>query len=384
MTSIDWPTPQPEPLTFISPTRGEDLRTCPRRVAYLRDPAYKALRRTSEHALAGLVAHAVYERIATGNYSYPVNSASDEVLDQVWSEETLKAYRRFARSWTPAVVPDPEQWPHMARTRRAILRTQTDRLIPGTTPPTSISSSSRRTAPPQQDLVSQIGPLPWVEKRLTDDVHGIEGTPDRVERTSDGVWILDLKTGWDQDEATQLQRQQLLVYLHLVATVLGSEPAGAALDTRRGRFAIETSKDEIAAAVSDLTQLRNSFNEVVNAGGTPTAHPSPDTCRWCTYRLVCQPCSETITEGDRVPLVVIGTVIRRDSAKDRTVIDLQMVFPSWRMGAPTRVVDVAWASLPEVGDVVALAGVHSSSDGRTLSGSWKTITFNFTRRRTRK
>lgn len=384
MTSVDWPTPQPEPLTFISPTRGEDLRTCPRRVAYLRDPAYKTLRRTSEHVLAGLVAHAVYERIATGNYSYPANSASDEVLDQVWSEETLKVYHRFARSWTPAVVPDPEQWPHMARARRAILRTQTDRLIPGTTPPTSISSSSRKTAPPQQDLVSQIGPLPWVEQRLTDDVRGIEGTPDRVERTPDGVWILDLKTGWEQDKPTPLQRQQLLVYLHLVATVLGSEPVGAAVDARRGRFAIETSKDEIAAAVSDLTQLRTSFNEIVNAGGTHVAHPSPDTCRWCDYRLVCQPSAEAITEGDRLPLVVVGTVTEFHRENERTVIDLDVASPSWRIAAAVRVINVAWANFPEVGDVVALAGVHSSSDSRTLSGSWKTITFNFTQASTKK
>jgi RecB family exonuclease len=379
MTSVPWPTPRPEPITFLSPTRAGDLRTCPRRVAYIRDPAFRTLRRISEHALAGLVAHAVYERVATRDYTYPVDKDLAAVLDQLWSQETLLVFERFAHSWAPATVPDPEQWPHMARTRRAILRTQSDRLIPGTTPPTRNGGESKGSAPTKSNSAGPLGPLPWIEQRLTDDVVGVEGTPDRVERGEGGVWVLDLKTGWEQDDATEHQRQQLLVYLHLVAKTLGEIPAGAAIDARRGRFPIESSATEIDAAVTEVAHLRADFNQTLNAGAVPPAYPSPEACRWCRYRLVCQPSAETITEDDCLPLISVGTVTHVDTVNDRTLIDLDVLFPSWRIGASARVIDVAWASPPGKGDVVALSGVHSSSDGRTLTGSWNTITFIFSR-----
>ena len=377
MTSVIWPIPRAKPITFLSPTRAHDLRTCPRKVAYMRDPAFKTLGRISKQALAGLVAHAVYERVALVDYTYPVNSNATEVLSQLWSQETLLVFERFARSWAPAMVPEPDQWPNMARTRRAILRTQYDRLIPGTTRPTSSGVEGKGSATSQSNSAGLLGQLPWIEKRLTDDVAGVEGTPDRVERGEDGVWILDLKTGWEQDDASELQRQQLLVYLHLVARNLGESPVGAAIDARRGRFPIKSSATEIDAAVAEVAHLRADFNNTVNAGAVPRANPSPETCRWCRYRLVCQPSAETITEDDHLPLISVGTVTNVDNAGGRDLIDFDVMFPAWRIGGSARVIDVPWASRPKRGDVVALSGVHSSSDGQTLTGSWSTIAFIF-------
>ena len=107
VTLLAWPYPQPVPIHLVSPTRAEELRVCPRRVAYACDPGFASLKRSSESALAGIIAHAVYERVATGQYTYSEHSDATSVIDGLWGEETQRVAREFKHSWAPARTPDP-------------------------------------------------------------------------------------------------------------------------------------------------------------------------------------------------------------------------------------------------------------------------------------
>jgi RecB family exonuclease len=382
VTAHAWPTPRPKPIGHLSPSRAEDLRICPRRVAFARDRTFATFSRPGLNAAAGIVAHAVYERVATRDYDFPHHANAETVVGQLWEQETARVHGAFTAAWAPARVPAPDQWPNMARTRRAIIRTQRPLLVPGTSrPDTSLATPA--PSPPMgehSEDTPRLQPrtptsLPWTEQRLVDNELGIEGTPDRVERGDHGVLVLDLKSGWDQEHATAEQRRQLLVYIHLVRHVLGEWPAGAAIDSRRGRFPIDFDEDAVCTAVADLVKLREEFNDYITRNVEPAAHPSADACRWCSYRIVCHDSQTTIAEGDRLPLVTTGTVATVHSQGERTVIDVDLVLPPWRAGHTVRVLDVTWSTTPEVGETLSLAGVHASSDGRSVVGAWNTQTF---------
>lgn len=371
---IKWPCPQPQTLRYISPSLASEFVACQLKAAFSRDPHYRYLRRPSENAIAGVIAHAVYERVAKHDYCFPVGRDPESVLSKLWDEEVARASERFQRSWAPAIVPSPERWPNMARTRRTLIRSQVGRVVPGDRRvPTK---ADREQATRERASDRSPGSLPWVEQRLIDDETGIEGTPDRVERQEEGVWVLDLKSGWDQVEATTSQKQQLLVYAHLVDRKLGERPIRAAIDARRGRFSIRIDWDEVATEVRRLRKLRTEFNNGASSssGVGWLARPAAETCRFCPYRPVCRASQAAVDHAWRLPLVVTGAVVSVEAIDDRVAVDLKVAYPSWLASTDMRIVDVVWRHPPAVGDLVSVSRVHLSSDMGTLTGAWNSLT----------
>jgi hypothetical protein len=374
MTAVAWPRPRPHPMTYISPTAATDLEACSLKVGFARDPDFSSLRRLGDSAAVGIAAHAVYERVARGEYDYPEGEDARTILGKIWDQEVASVQRRLNDAWNPAQVPEPGEWRNIARARRSILRSQEPRLIPGHERViTGLPSEPRST---KLRLAAATSPLPWIERRLRDANLGIEGTPDRVERQVDGVWILDLKSGWDQDEATDVQRRQLFIYVHLVSAALGERPTHVAIDSRKGRFPLQVSWPSVETDAQRLAQLRSDFNVALEAGAPKLeANPSAQNCRYCPFRLVCGPSQVTVSEEWRLPLVVTGNVRAVYEDQARTVIDLDILYPAWRSGVQARVIDVAWTTSPRMGDVLSIAGVGSTSDGRTLVGAWDTLNY---------
>lgn len=372
--TIKWPCPQPQALRYISPSFASELDACRLKAAFSRDPDYRYLKRPSEYAIAGVIAHAVYERVAKHDYCLPIGSDPASVISELWDEEVARARDRFQRAWEPAAVPSPDQWPNMARTRRALIRSQVGRVAPRERP-VSAKGGIEQTSRARPSTRS-LGSLPWVEQRLVDDEMGIEGTPDRVERQEEGVWILDLKSGWDQGEATTSQKQQLLVYAHLVDRKLGERPIRAAIDARRGRFSIRIDWDEVATEVRRLRELRTEFNKDASSssGVGWFARPAAETCRFCPYRPVCRASQAAVDHAWRLPLVVTGAVVSVEAIDDRVAVDLKVAYPSWLASTDVRIVDVVWRRPPSVGDLVSVTRVHLSSDMRTLTGAWNSLT----------
>ena len=384
MTQALWPTPSPKPPELLSATLGEDLRACPRRVAFSMDPKFSSLKRMSQYAAPGIVAHSVYERVATGSYNYPPDADEKDVLEDIWAQEVDRTHERLALSWAPAVVPEPQMWPRMAQTRRSVFRSQNSLLKPSTihqvasTSHSSQNSSSASTHDgPQVDSSRKLDPLPWVEVELLDKELGLVGTPDRVERRRDGVWVLDLKSGWAQADPTDAQRRQLLLYVHLVEVNLGERPVGAAIDARKGLFPLTWNETDVEILVEDMVKLGKTFAEDAKEGDELIANPAAETCRWCPYRAVCEPAAVALTEEDRLPLVVTGTVTGVGDVGGKQTVDFDIASPNWLPVPSARVIDVAWGSLPDVGDWIAMSNIHVSGDGRTLSGSWDTRTYTW-------
>lgn len=378
MTEVVWPRPRPHAIAYISPSSAADVETCERRAAFARDPRFRMLKRVSLHAAAGMVAHSVYEHVAAGNYDCADGDDPVAVIDVLWSEATTRVQKILVASWAPAQVPQPDEWPNMARTRRTILRSQTPRVSPGHTAISPSPQAERRRLTSDSGSVPD-RPLPWIEQRLRDENLGLEGTPDRVERHSDGIWVLDLKSGWNQEEATDTQRRQLLTYAHLVSIVCGERPTQAAIDARRGRFAFGLDWGEVTAQADHLADIRSTFNAKVESGADLHASLSADNCRFCRFRLVCESSQEATSEEWRLPLVVTGLVNSVEDLEGRIAVDVQITYPSWRVDTLARVVGVPWSVAPSIGDTVSITGLHSSSDGRTLTGAWNSIGYVLSR-----
>lgn len=254
MTGVPWPHPQPVPMTHVSPTAATDLEACSLKVGFARDPHFSNLRRLGDSAAVGIVAHAVYERVARGDYDFPSGEDAHAVLEGIWDQEVGRVKLRLDNAWSPAQVPEPGEWRNIARARRSIARSLVPRLIPGQRRSAPGLSCDARSS--DSRVTTAATPLPWLERRLRDETMGIEGTPDRVERHGDGVWILDLKSGWEQEEATDVQRRQLFIYAHLVGVTLGERPTRVAIDSRKGRFPIPVDWPSVEAEARHLEQLR--------------------------------------------------------------------------------------------------------------------------------
>jgi len=374
VTEVVWPRPRPHAIAYISPSSAADVETCERRAAFARDPRFRTLKRVSLHAAAGMVAHSVYEHVAAGNYDCADGDDPVAVIDVLWSEATNRVQQILLASWAPAQVPQPDEWPNMARTRRTIMRSQTPRVSPGHAARSPSPQAERRRLTSVNYSVPA-HPLPWIEQRLRDENLGIEGIPDRVERHPDGICILDLKSGWNQDEATDAQRRQLLAYAHLVAIACHERPTQAVIDARRGRFSFGLDWAEVTAQADHLADIRSTFNAKVESGADLHASPSAENCRFCRFRLVCESSQEAISEEWRLPLVVTGLVDSVEALEGRIAVDLRITYPSWRVDTLARVVGVPWSAAPSIGDTVSITGLHSSSDGRTLNGSWNSLAY---------
>ena len=138
--------------------------------------------------------------------------------------------------------------------------------------------------------------LPLVEHRLEDPATGIYGTPDRVELIHGRLRVVDLKSGLHQQDATDNQRRQLLLYAHLVKATLGQAPDDLVIIDIGGRktyVAFDTS--DMAEAVRVAQRARDAWNSGISSRQPPysLAAPGPSACRWCPFRVTCRPSWET-------------------------------------------------------------------------------------------
>jgi RecB family exonuclease len=263
------------------------LLRCPLQVAFSRDERFASLRRPSVSSALGSVAHALSEMVGKG----AADAVSDDQLltwlDAAWNDLIEQQHGRLSAAWRPATVPAPRDWPgfmhlKVATTRRlrSEIRATRDGRIPTQTAKMAERAASGR-APAQ------------LEVTLVEESSGLYGTPDRVEEVDGRLRVVDLKTGGSQGEATEAQRRQLLLYAALVAASRGRLPDEITVMDASGRCHPQpVDLESVQAATAEATGAVDAFNAWASAPSedvSAIARPSPDSCRWCGYRVVCQP-----------------------------------------------------------------------------------------------
>jgi RecB family exonuclease len=255
------------------------------------------------------------------------------------------------RVWAPANPPEAKNWPGYAlvkvRLIRRLGREQAD-------------ARGRRPAEahPEPGNARALR-LPLLERRMEDPVAGIHGTPDLVERSASRLRVVDLKSGLRQREVTDDQRRQLLLYGHLVTTTLGEIPKDLIIMDLTGRETIiPFSPSDIADVVQLALQTRESWNSAISEGDTAfsLASASPETCRWCPFRVTCLPYWEACKADWKMPTAVSGNVREVAEADHHFGIWLSQDLPQSASGTRVRLVGITETSVA-IGDHIVVTDV---------------------------
>jgi RecB family exonuclease len=270
--ALELPTPNPSALDVLTPTRANDLIACPTRVAWQLDARFKYLRRPNPASALGALAHAVMEDVGHGLLADVEVPNARTVIDQSWDDHEGLAVDLLSRAWSPARPPPPEDWPGYELTRARVTRR-------------ALKLAGRRSD------VSNDTATVAVEHELVDSTTRMLGRPDRVEHSSRGICVVDLKTGVAQQGPSPAQRRQLLLYAHLVHATSGELPATIAIEDASGRRWEETVDiEEIHQLLDQLLAARTAFDQARAAGKLlELAEPGEETCRWCAHRVICRP-----------------------------------------------------------------------------------------------
>jgi hypothetical protein len=353
------PAPSRQPIARYSPTLLEALLACPLKAAFSHDPAFRRLRRPTPASLLGQAAHRLTEAASKGRFEGLSGQALRQALEQAWSAEVAAAAATLGQAWTVAPPPPPRDWPGYELTRVRLLRRLT-RLV-----------DRRRD---QAAAPAGRGPTVMVEQALQDSTTGLHGRPDRVETSGAGTRVVDLKTGWTQQpEIRDGQRRQLLLYAYLVFRASGTWPAEIAIEDASGRRATEPVHPEQAtAAVDQAVQAIERYNAAIRTGRAPLslATPSPDACRYCPFRAVCEPYWKTATADWPMLPSVLGAVTATSPAVGR--VQLAAAQPIQLTGSTITVLGIGPAALPGTGEHVGIVDAYPTGQDGEFQARWIT------------
>ena len=354
MDPIDFVTPHPALITELSPSLANQLMACQLRVAFSRDPDQSAWSRPSTYAALGLAAHAVTEA-AFKRRGWPNDAGGVRAqIEELWEAKVERGAANLAVAWAPAVPPSPPDWPGYALTRARTIRRATKLL---TTPPSERPKRGGGTG---------------VEVELRDPRSGLVGRADRIERDGSSTRVVDLKTGLNQDEPTEDQRRQLLMYAILVHRTTGEWPSSIAVEDASGFQHVlpldpavaESSLRQVESAVTSFNQ-RAAAEELV-----ASADPTPDRCRWCPYRVLCQPFWEALT-SDWGQAAVLGAIHEAGASESGAFVALVVESPADRRGRKLHVSGLS-KSLPETDAKAAVVDWVGSPGSGAVRARWST------------
>ncbi len=350
MEPTDFPYPNPTPIDEFSPSLVNHLLSCQLRVGFARDTLHKVWRRPNTYSALGLAAHSVAEA-ATKKHDWPDDPDERRtLLADLWKKQVEIQSSRLEDAWAPALPPPPEEWPGYALTRvRTMRRVEQQRNA-------HVAARSKRA------------PSTGVEIELRDPRSGLFGRADRIEQDGSSTRIVDLKTGLHQEEPTQLQRRQLLLYAVLVHRTTGQWPSSIAVEDASGsRYSQPLDPQEAEAALNEARAAVDSFNAAAESSSLLTdAKPNQDRCRWCDYRVICSPFWNALTNewGQRSTLGSIAgsgeskhgafVSISVDSPRDRVGTSMHLTgLPVPLASSVSKIAITDWAGMVEADDVRA-------------------------------
>lgn len=300
VTPATWPAPPAE----MSVSTYAEIEECPRRWA-LSSAEYSELwggrgypPKLQVAALAGSVVHLALEIILKQLMRAGVPSLSDPSAPQVLRE--LGGYTRVVEECVERIlkryIDNPRAGALMEHAQRALrgqvptLRVRVQSMLsrlrlPNSAPPAPAASAPKSGGPPPRlPLVNGIYPEVEVHAKSI----GWKGKIDLLVLSDDACQITDFKTG-ATDEAHKFQVRAYAVMWRLDDEL---NPSGRAAD----RIVISYTSHEvdvaplttlgIAELSQELLEKRHAVETALEAR-PPAARPSPETCRYCGVRQLC-------------------------------------------------------------------------------------------------
>lgn len=356
MDLSDFVAPRPNPIVGVTPSLANQLLACELRVAFSRDPQNGRWNRPSTYSVLGTAAHAVSEAVFRRR-SWPSEPALlRTALEEVWETEIEKGSAKLATAWAPAEPPAAYEWPGYSLTKTRTIR-RAVKLLQGS---------------PEVPIRPQ--PERWsVEVQLKDPNSELFGRADRIEQIGDSVRVLDLKTGLRQGEPTDDQRRQLLMYAVLIHRTTGKWPHSVAVEDATG------CRHEMALAPSDAEEELARVESMVakfNSRKSPGeffdgATPSPERCRWCSYRPLCGPFwRELTTEWGQQ--AAFGSIKERGWTDSGGYVRLEVESPRDRSEREILIGGLS-GQIAETSTHVAAVDWRGGIDARSVRARWMTL-----------
>ncbi|WP_442931379.1 PD-(D/E)XK nuclease family protein [Mycolicibacterium sp. 120320] len=344
--------PHPTLIDRISPTTVSALGACFWRVGFGRDSTTSSLRRSSPTASLGTVAHSVKRQFG-----------DPRGFEAVWNEAVAVQQARLRAEWAPATPPSPDSWPGWSLTKTRI-RKAWGRFM---------ASPAVQPRP----LGRGVPPLPWRERLLDHPTLPLRGEPDLVDRIDGELWVIDTKTGLNQQEPTPVQRDQLLFYCALVQAHLGEIPDMAAIETSRGeRYAFRVDPVEVERVKQHALDLLTRFNTAaVGEFSEALASPCADECGWCPFRPACGPFFQAYDETWAIPHAVLLTVSSIDVCDLGVEVEGVVHLPLWRANQKFTALGFPFPSLPSVGETWGATDYVGRGDSAVAA--WNTTTYRW-------
>lgn len=263
--------PPLRPITKLSPTLFSLLKQCPLR-AGLR--AAKAQRTTilSKEALLGTIAHRVLEKASS------LNGDSENVREMasaIWDEMVSIVEEELQTSPLDRHLLPIRKWQKYFLLRERAIR-RCEEIV------SNRGSSETR-------IVSS-------ERKLSSDRKGLTGKPDLVLRRSDGLAIIDYKSGVLPQE-TQAQKdkieswgRQILFYAVVVHAEFGEWPVAGEIRLMNKEVIPIPMDPEAAMAVAEEAEaLMADYNARIKAGASHSemARYSSEGCAFCEFKGGC-------------------------------------------------------------------------------------------------
>jgi hypothetical protein len=264
-------------IPVTSPTLAETMRACRLRAGLSRAAGNSAYVLGNPKAWLGTAYHEVLEKIA----AVETIVDADMTAERLWDGAVAAQHQRSSMHPLDRRFGSPDTWPgyHLARAS-ALLRA---RELVGAGGTGSGASGSGDGGPIRERQFVALGGK-------------LVGKPDVIRQQE----VVDYKSGaiLEYDETSQSDVvkaayvRQLRIYGFLVKEVLGWWPArGVLLPFAGAGVEVPLDPNECMAEAADAVAILDDYNTRVAAGTTPEqlADPSPTTCKWCSFKLVCTP-----------------------------------------------------------------------------------------------
>jgi RecB family exonuclease len=342
-------------LARFSPTTVNSLTECPYRVVLERRDS--SLRRPNLFSALGNVAHSMNERAWKGSFDIVSTASMRGALQAAWDELVALEAERLAQAVAPATPPGSSQWPGIALTRSRTIR-RLGRLI-----------ESRL----QRGVGENLG---WVaaEREFVDSESALYGRVDRLEKHDGHLRVVDLKSGTAQRDVKPAQRRQLLLYALLVHKSLGEWPAEVVIESASGEeTVIPVEPDEAERELADAVRRVDVYNSALRSGSEEAvlqmATPSPEACRYCSARVVCDPYWDALATTWPYQGAVRGEVVAVRSSEAGRSIDIRVSHPRELAGTTAQLFGEL-APDASVGAKIAVVGAVAVDGGIKLRTSW--------------
>lgn len=270
------------PIQAVSPTLAETIRACKLRAGLSKNSKSYEFVLGNPKAWLGTAYHEVLERIGDVDLT---KESFDNAAERLWGEAISVQYQHSLLHPLNRRYGPPATWPgYFVARASAFLRAAELAANP-------LREGSFRTSP------QSAGTSSVVREQIFKAHNGkLVGRPDLIR----GREIVDYKSGsiLEQDESTQTEVvkaayvRQLRIYGFLVKETLGFWADRGVLLPFAGA-AVEVSLDphDCEREADDAVAVLNGYNTLLTAtsGLKDFANPTPDKCKWCPFKLLCEP-----------------------------------------------------------------------------------------------